>query len=301
MAGDTVYATDLDSKVTRTITTRPELRSASGLTNGGNPLASLLLGVPNTVDVRPLLLNYDYRWKSAAAFVQNDWRLRPNLTVNLGFRYALQYPRYEKNNLQGVFRPDLAETVTLTDAQRRATATGLGVPASAAIPDYVPTTAAIPPFAFAGRGGRSRYIVPIDYLGLEPRFGFAWSPKLFKWAEERSAVVRGGYGISHAPLTGNNRSPNPDFGAFTTVSTVANGSTVGGTSDPTQPIRLTGNNPLVQGQPIDQQLTLTPDGLVFLNSLGIPAVADAGSGSGKVPYSQNWNLSLSLSRSETLW
>ena len=265
---------------------------STNLANGGNPLASLLLGVPNAVDVRPLLLNYDYRWKSAAGFVQNDWKVRPNLTLNLGMRYSLQYPRIEKNNLQGVFRPDLAQTVTLTDAQRRATATGLGVPATSPIPSYVPTTAAIPPFAFAGRGGRSRYIVGVDYWGLEPRFGFAFSPKMFPWLEKRNAVLRGGYGLSHAPLTGNNRSPNPDFGAFTTVSTLANGSTVGGTIDSTQPLRLTGNPPLVMGRPIEQQLNLTPDGLVFVNSLGVPGVADAGPGSAKVPYTQNWNLAL---------
>ena len=68
----------------------------TGVGNGGNNLASLLLGVPNVVQVRPLLLNYDYRWKAAAAFVQNDWKIKPNLTVNLGLRYQLQYPGRKK-------------------------------------------------------------------------------------------------------------------------------------------------------------------------------------------------------------
>ena len=185
--------------------------------NGGANLASLLIGVPNAVQVRPLLLNYDYRWKSGALFVQNDWRVRPNLTLNLGLRYALQYPRTEKNDLQGVFRPDLGQTVTLTDAQRRATATGLGIAATAPIPSYVPTTALIPPFAFAGQGGRSRYIVAVDYKGFEPRLGFAWRPRMFKWAEKHDAVIRGGYGLSHATLTGNNRTPNPDWRIYCSV------------------------------------------------------------------------------------
>lgn len=264
----------------------------TGLTNGGNNLASLLLGVPNAVQVRPLLLNYDYRWKGGALFAQNDWRVRPNLTVNLGFRYSLQYPRTEKNNLQGVFRPDLAQNVTLTDAQRRATATGLGIPTTSAIPDYVPTTVQLPAFAFAGRGGRSRFIVPIDYRGFEPRFGFAWSPKMSKWFADHNSVIRGGYGLSHAPITGNNRNPNPDFGSFTAVSTLANGSTVGGTSDATQPVRLSGNAPFINGVPIDTVLGTNSEGLVFLNSLGVPGVADAGPDSGKVPYTQNWNLTL---------
>ncbi len=260
--------------------------------NAGNPFASLVLGVPNSVDVRPLLLDYNYQWKSGAAFVQNDWKVKQNLTVNLGLRYSLQLPRTEKDDLQGVFRPDLAQTVTLTDAQRRATATGLGIPTTLAIPGYVPTTAQVPVFAFANRGGRSRYLSPVDYMGFEPRFGFAWSPKLFKFAEERGAVIRGGYGISHAPITGNNRLPNPDFGGFQTVSTLAGGSTAGGTADVGQPIRLSGNNPFVSAPPLDQTLGIDSSGLITLNSLGVPGYAYAGDGSKAIPYVQNWNLSL---------
>ncbi|HEU4932358.1 MAG TPA: TonB-dependent receptor, partial [Pyrinomonadaceae bacterium] len=264
----------------------------TALGNGGNTLASMLLGVPNVVQVRPLLLNYDYRWKSSAVFVQHDWKARPNLTLNLGLRYQLQYPRMEKNDLQGSFRPDLAQRVTLTDAQRRATATGLGVPTNQPIPATVPTSVLIPPFAFAGRGGRSRYLTPVDYLGFEPRFGFAWSPRLFKWAEDRGFVIRGGYGISHATITGNNRLPNPDFGGFTGVSTTLTGSTVGGTADSTQPVRLTGNQPFISGGSIDTILGTNSDGFVFLNSLGTPGFVVDAEGSGKVPTSQNWNLSV---------
>jgi outer membrane receptor protein involved in Fe transport len=266
----------------------------TNVANGGNNLASLLLGVPNVVQVRPLLLNYDYRWKAGALFVQNDWKVRPNLTLNLGLRYSLQYPRTEKNDLQGTFRPDLAQTVTLTEAQRRATATGLGVPATSPIPSTVPTTVQLPPFAFAGRGGRSRYLTPVDYMGFEPRLGFAWSPKFFNWGEERNMVIRGGYGLSHLALTGNNRLPNPDFGAFTGVGTLANGSTAGGTADPTQPVRLTGNPPFISGGSIDAVLGTNSEGLVVLNSLGTPGFAIGIEGSGKVPYSQNWNLSVAF-------
>jgi hypothetical protein len=265
-------------------------------TSGGNPFASLLLGVPNAVDVRPILLTYDYQWRSGAAFVQNDWKVRPNLTLNLGMRYSLQYPRTEKRDLQGTFRPDLARPFALTDAQRRTLATNLGVAATAAIPDYVPTSVLVPPFAFSGRGGRSRYITPVDYLGFEPRFGFAWQPKMKIFGldlEKRSVVVRGGYGISHAPLTGNNRSPNPDFGGFITSSTLATSST--GTIDPTQPIRFSTNPPL-QGTAgsLDTLLGVDTEGLVFLRGLGISAFAGEGfvNGSGDVPYSANWNLAV---------
>src|SRR5215813_2339001 len=113
--------------------------------NGGNTVASTLIGVPNSVDVRPLIFDYDYRWKSFAGFVQNDWRVRSNLTLNLGLRYSLQLPREEKHGMQGAFRPDLAQAFPLTDAQRRTLATNLGVPAVASIPASVPTSVSVVP------------------------------------------------------------------------------------------------------------------------------------------------------------
>lgn len=265
--------------------------------NGGNEIASLLIGVPNSVDLRPALFDYDYRWKSYAGFVQNDWRVKPNFTLNLGMRYSLQTPRAENHNNQGVFRPDLAQAVALTDAQRRTLATNLGVPATTAIPASVPTSVNVVPFAFAGRGGRSKYLVPVDKTGWEPRFGFAWSPKMKLLGldlEKENVVVRGGWGLSHGVLTGNNRSPNPDFGGFVNVATLANGSAAGATADPTQPIRLSGNAPLQgTGGALDTLLGTDANGLVFSKSLGIPAFAVGGANpSGKVPYSESWNLTI---------
>jgi hypothetical protein len=258
----------------------------TALGSAGNPLASLLLGTPNRVDVRPLLVPYYYRWNAGAAFVQNDWKVRPNLTLNLGLRYSLQLPRTEKYNRQGSFRPDLARDFALTAAQRRTLATNLGVAATAPIPATIPTAISVPAFALSGYGGRSEYITAVDYLGFEPRFGFAWSPKLnwLSFLSDRSAVIRGGYGISHAAITGNNRLPNPDFGSFTS----------GAGRDATQPLSLS-NPPVVSTQTFESALGGVPeDGLIYLKSLAIPAFADSGFGigSGKVPYSQNWNLTL---------
>ena len=276
----------------QTSTNRNNLNQGGGAA-GGNPFASLLIGTPAAIDVRPLLLDYNYVWNSGAAFVQNDWKVRQNLTLNLGVRYSLQLPRVEENDLQGVFRPDLAQTVTLTADQRRAITTGLGLAATADIPGYVPTTVAIPAFAFAGRDGRSRYITAVDYGGIEPRFGFAYSPKFSSFAEKMNAVIRGGFGISHAPITGNNRNPNPDFGSFTSVTNLANGSS--GSQNTAFAARLSSNAALFQGQTLDQTLGIPANGLVFNNSIVIPGFADLNtSGSGAVPYSTNWNLSMAF-------
>jgi outer membrane receptor protein involved in Fe transport len=279
--------------------------TTNNASNGGNSLASMLLGVPLQVDTRPTLSTYNYQWDSYAAFVQNDWKIRPNLTLNLGLRYALQMPRTEANNLQGVLRPDLAITQTLTDTQRRAIATAAGIQTADPIPSYVPTTASVVPFAFSGRGGRSRHIVPIDWNAWEPRLGFAWSPKMKVFGfdtEKYSFVIRGGFGISHFPINGNNRGATPDFGAFTTASTLkpAFSSTIplpwsSGGDDPAIALRLSGNNP-IQGStlPLDTALGTDSNGLVYLKGIAIGSVAvDVNDPHyGTVPYSESWNLAV---------
>lgn len=286
----------------RRIQTNNSPASTNGIANGGNPYASMLIGVPNSTDYRPALFNYNYGWDSAALFVQNDWKVNRNFTLNLGMRYSLQLPRTEANNLQGVFRPDLAIDQTLTDAQRRAIATAAGILTTDPIPTYVPTVAKIVPFAFSGRGGRSKHLIATDKTAFEPRVGFAWSPnmKIFGIDTENiSLVIRGGFGVSHLPINGNNRSANPDFGGFTTASTLkpanAAAAASSGTGNPLQPVRFFGNNP-VQGSatPLDQLLSTDGLGLVYNRSVVIPGVAvDVNDPDyGKVPSSQSWNLAM---------
>jgi hypothetical protein len=296
----------------RRIQTNSSITGTNNLVSGGNSLASMLIGVPNVVAYRPALFNYHYQWDSYAAFVQNDWKVKPNFTLNLGVRYSVQMPRTEDENLQGVFRPDLAIDRTLTNTQRRAIATAAGVLAADPIPSYVPTVATIVPFAFAGEGGRSRHIVPADWNNIEPRLGFAWSPKMKVFGfdtEAHSFVIRGGFGISHFPINGNNRSASPDFGGFTEPGqirpTVVGGAASVGTDDPTQPTRLNGNNH-VQGSTVPVRTLLGADanGLVFDKAVVIPGVAvDINDPDyGVVPSSWSWNLAIQFApmRNSTL-
>jgi len=61
-------------------------------TDGGNALADLLLGVPDANEQDFLLGLYPTRYWDFSAFVQDDYRIRPNLTINLGFRYDITSP-----------------------------------------------------------------------------------------------------------------------------------------------------------------------------------------------------------------
>jgi len=150
----------------------------------GDNFAAFLLGIPNALFAYENVAQpYYYRWWNIGSYIQNDWKVRPNLTINIGLRHQYQSPRWEKFNRQGQLNFDRMEANPFANGQ----------PA--------------PVFEFAGFDGRSRYLTPARYFDFEPRFGFAWQP-----TRSRKLVVRGGYGITHSILTGRNRVPFPNLG-----------------------------------------------------------------------------------------
>jgi hypothetical protein len=257
--------------------------NTNGTSNGtgGNAFAGFVLGVPFAATFRTTMIPYYYRWNAGSGFVQNDWKVKPNLTLNLGIRYSLQMPRTEKYDHQGVFRPDLAQSmplanpITLTNGE-------------------VIKSVLVPPFAFAGKGGRSRYLYPADYTNFEPRFGFAYSPAFLK---DRHVTLRGGYGLSHLPVTGFVRLPAPDFSGTADIVTQS--------ANPQYVTRLGENPPVLTAVTPDQAIfgaTGVPsDGLVVKNSLYYQSVAGGYAVSNNVhtPYSQNWNVTISWQISST--
>src|SRR4029453_13499708 len=129
----------------------------------------------------------------------------------------------------------------------------------------VVTKALVPPFAYSGRGGRSRYIPPIDWNGWGPRAGFAWVPG-FGWNHASTFVVRGGYGLSHATLTGTGRNPSPDFASGTTTYPFNPPVT-----DPAYGPRICCNKPQWVPKTPEQVLNIPSDGLLWLPGINVAA------------------------------
>lgn len=117
---------------------------------------------------------WGHRQSRIAAFFQDDFKLRPNLTLNLGLRWEYTQPLYEVLDRQSNF--DLKTGKQL----------------------------------FAGKDGNSRALYNAYYKQFMPRVGIAWTPGIFN----NRFVVRAGYGItSFMEGTGANlRLPlNPPF------------------------------------------------------------------------------------------
>ena len=165
-------------------------------TNIGDPYTAFLQGYPDytedsTVN-KPEMNGLGY---SYAVFAQDDWKITPNLTLNLGLRYELHPPLKETSYNTAFFLPDYSGVGTdgshVTGAVVVPNSTAIGFESQ----DFISAISPTPTFT-AKQASLPQTLRYTDRNDWGPRIGFAWRP----YGNDKT-VVRGGWGrFTETPL-----------------------------------------------------------------------------------------------------
>lgn len=138
-------------------------------TAGGSPVASMLLGHANNGSIDTIRY-IGQQWPSYSGFIQDDWRVRPNLMINLGLRWETTLPPTGENDNWSDFAPDRPN------------------PGAGNLPGAL---------IYAGncKGCEgSRTLADSYFKAFGPRFGLAYT-----WNQK--TVIRASYGLSYGNIT----------------------------------------------------------------------------------------------------
>jgi hypothetical protein len=181
---------------------------------GGYGGADFYLGLPSAYGKGISGGGWGQRSSVFAGYVQDDWRAKNNLTINLGLRYDVHAPWTEAHDLQDNFILSSGQLIAPNCSRAN-----IGT---------APNT--------CQQGSRALYDGVYGAKALQPRIGFAWTPGRF----DGKTVVRGAFSISsYLEGTGTNlRLPiNPPFSPAETLQQYTNVSLPGTTTgDGLQPV-----------------------------------------------------------------
>ncbi len=110
-----------------------------------------------------------------SAYVQDDWKVLPNLTLNLGLRWEYGSPYSEENNLVSNWDPTSQTVFTINPSVTTANAAH----------GIAPTT---------GSGVYGKTLINPDLADFAPRIGFAYAPF-------SKMSIRGGFGTGYVHYT----------------------------------------------------------------------------------------------------
>jgi hypothetical protein len=117
----------------------------------GNDFADFLLGAPASSGgyTQAALQLLDSRTRYGGVFAQDTWKVKPNLTLNLGLRWEVSMPWYDTQGKIQTYNPGQQSTVF----------------------PLAPTG-----LVFPGDQGIPKTLAPTDYNNFAPRIGLAYSP-----------------------------------------------------------------------------------------------------------------------------
>lgn len=126
----------------------------------------------------------DYVYNEYELYVQDNWKLRSDLTLNVGVRWHLYPAPYEKNGFQSGNNVDFEQLLGTRIANGQA---GIGGDAAEPLLQY----------DLIGKANNGRPMYETDWKNFAPRVGFAWNPSfsggfLGALFGDRKTVLRGG-------------------------------------------------------------------------------------------------------------
>jgi hypothetical protein len=144
----------------------------------GNALADFLVGRAHNYTETALDPFGNYRWHNIEPYVQDQIKLRPNLTLTAGVRYEYYQPEYELHNFFGSFNPAMYNPSQAPIVNSDGTLVpGTGNPLNGII--------------VAGQNSPyGRALFPSHKNVFAPRLGIVWDP-----TNSGKTSLRAGYGI----------------------------------------------------------------------------------------------------------
>lgn len=130
-----------------------------------NAFSQFIQGTGSSLSLTQGPFNFDFRENDVAFYAQDDWRIKSNLTLNIGLRW--EWDQQAINMLHDISVQNVANGFWAA-----------GLPASVTEIPHIPE----------------------DFNNFGPNLGFAWTPDiLHKLTGHEQTVVRGGYRIAYDP------------------------------------------------------------------------------------------------------
>lgn len=156
--------------------------SSSAPTSTGNALADFYTGMLSSMEQDTPYHTLMSAWHSAV-FFQDNYRITPHFTANLGIRWDIDTPPVESSNLTAAFIPSKAAQTNSPGSVGTVSTVVPGAPAG---------------MFFPGDPGVARGIITTKYHHVAPRIGFAWDP----FGDGKTAI-RAGAGLFYGTTSGN--------------------------------------------------------------------------------------------------